>query len=276
MTQVNLPRTAGETGANEWSDVYANDNQIATVVNGQLSNDNLSSSAAIAHSKLANGTSGQLLVANSSGVITATSLGGDVSSVGGTGSVTISDDAISSTKLSDATDAEITAGTKTQSNRAVTADHIRDGVITTTKMAATAWTTYTPTWTATTTNPAIGNGTITDTGAYVQIGKTVHFRLKITMGSTTTFGTGGFYVGLPVAHNHGTESQIGRLHMYDSSSNTRCGGVGYTHSASTSNIFLSYPNATTSQNSLSGITSSAPFTWAASDVLSVTGTYEAA
>lgn len=275
MTQISLPRGSSETGTNEWNDVYSNDNAITTVVNGQLSNDNLDTNAAIAHSKLANGTSGQLLVANSSGVITATSLSGDVSSVGGTGSVTISNDAISSAKLSDATDAEITAGTKTQSNRAVTADHIRDGVITTTKMAATAWTTYTPTWTAST-NPAIGNGTITDTGAYVQIGKTVHFRLKITMGSTTTFGSGGFYVGLPVAHNHGVESQIGRVHLLDSSANSRYTAVAYTHSGSSSSLFLSYINAAASQNTLSGITATAPFTWAASDVLSVTGTYEAA
>lgn len=266
MTQISLPRGSSETGTNEWNDVYSNDNAITTVVNGQLSNDNLDANAAIAHSKLANGTSGQLLVANSSGVITSTSVTGDVT-ISSTGVTTIGNDKVTATQLKDSASVD--------ADRAVTTDHIRDGAVTAAKIAGTAWGSYTPTWTAST-NPAIGNGTITDAGAYVQIGKTVHFRLKITMGSTTTFGSGGFYVGLPVAHNHGVESQIGRVHLLDSSANSRYTAVAYTHSGSSSNLFLSYINAAASQNTLSGITATAPFTWAASDVLSVTGTYEAA
>ena len=63
-----------------------------------------------------------------------------------------------------------------------------------------AWTSYTPSWTGATTNPVIGNGTIT--GAYLQIGKTVLYRIGITIGSTTTMGTGVYYTfSLPMTAN---------------------------------------------------------------------------
>jgi len=58
-----------------------------------------------------------------------------------------------------------------------------------------AWVSYTPTWTASTTNPAIGNGTIT--GFYTQIGKTVTAVIEVVAGSTTTFGSGRYSFSLP-------------------------------------------------------------------------------
>lgn len=62
--------------------------------------------------------------------------------------------------------------------------------------AQTAWTAYTPGWAASTTAPAIGNGTIT--GKYKQIGKTVFFWISIAFGSTTTAGSGSYQFGFPV------------------------------------------------------------------------------
>jgi len=62
------------------------------------------------------------------------------------------------------------------------------------------WTSYTPTWTSVSgTNPVIGNGTI-DAG-YRRIGNVVDFWLRLTAGSTTTFGTGSYALSLPVAAN---------------------------------------------------------------------------
>lgn len=61
--------------------------------------------------------------------------------------------------------------------------------------AQSAWTAYTPTWTAATTNPAVGNGTIT--GRYKLIGKTAWATVNITFGSTTTAGSGVYTFGLP-------------------------------------------------------------------------------
>lgn len=60
-----------------------------------------------------------------------------------------------------------------------------------------AWTTYTSTITATTTNPALGNGTIE--AAYSQQGKTVTVSIALTIGSTTTRGVGYWMFSLPVA-----------------------------------------------------------------------------
>ncbi|MFI8531809.1 hypothetical protein ACIGMX_16405 [Streptomyces aquilus] len=59
-----------------------------------------------------------------------------------------------------------------------------------------AWTSYTPTWTSTSTAPAIGNGTLT--GRYMKIGRTVIVEINLIAGGTTTFGTGNYSFSLPV------------------------------------------------------------------------------
>lgn len=58
-----------------------------------------------------------------------------------------------------------------------------------------AWTAYTPTWTAATTAPAIGNGSLQ--GYYNLVGKTLDVRIYMLCGSTTTFGSGGYSWSLP-------------------------------------------------------------------------------
>jgi hypothetical protein len=63
-----------------------------------------------------------------------------------------------------------------------------------------AWISYTPVWTANSVNPVIGNGTIE--GYYKVIGKTCFVRGNIAMGSTTTFGSGEWYVSMPFTASH--------------------------------------------------------------------------
>jgi hypothetical protein len=60
-----------------------------------------------------------------------------------------------------------------------------------------AWNSYTPVWTAATTNPAIGDGTLT--GRYAVVGKVCHFTTFAAFGSATTYGSGGYSLSLPVA-----------------------------------------------------------------------------
>jgi hypothetical protein len=84
------------------------------------------------------------------------------------------------------------------------------GLITGTGTSLGAWTAYTPTWTTSATPPSLGNGTIV--GAYCQIGKIVHFRILLTLGSTSTVGTGGWALTLPVTarslnHDFGVTGQ---------------------------------------------------------------------
>ncbi len=101
MTQATLPNL-NQTGVNEWSDVEGNDVALRNVINGQLQNDNLASNAAIAHSKLANATAGQLLIANASGVITATTMSGDAT-LSSSGALTIANQAVTNAKIADGT-----------------------------------------------------------------------------------------------------------------------------------------------------------------------------
>jgi hypothetical protein len=55
--------------------------------------------------------------------------------------------------------------------------------------------TYNPVWTATTTNPTIGNGTLA--GKYLVMGRLVFSSIKIIAGSTTDRGSGTYRVSLP-------------------------------------------------------------------------------
>lgn len=60
-----------------------------------------------------------------------------------------------------------------------------------------AWNSYTPTWTSSGTAPALGNGTLV--GKYAVIGRTYVVSIKITMGPSTTYGTGNYSFALPVS-----------------------------------------------------------------------------
>lgn len=59
-----------------------------------------------------------------------------------------------------------------------------------------SWSSYTPTWTGSGSNPAIGNGTMV--GYMRKVGRTVEVRIAQTMGSTTTYGTGEFRWTIPL------------------------------------------------------------------------------
>lgn len=80
------------------------------------------------------------------------------------------------------------------------ADAVRDVV----DSLEAGWTAFTPVWTGATTNPAIGNAVLV--GRYKRIGKTIFYRVAITMGTTTTYGSGQYSLSLPfTAHASGTQ-----------------------------------------------------------------------
>jgi len=133
------------------------------------------------------------------------------------------------------------------------------------------WTSYVPTWDNTTTNPVIGNGSLT--GAYSAAGKLIHFRLELRIGSTTTLGTGaGWTFGLPVQPKALTMWQpIGHSLANDVSAlATAIGQAGV--AAGASGFIVRTPAAASS----STYSQAAPWTWATGDTLCVVGTYEAA
>jgi len=134
----------------------------------------------------------------------------------------------------------------------------------------TAWTTYTPTWTATTTNPTLGNGTLT--GHYKQIGKTVFVRVKLSWGSTTTGGSGDWRFSLPVtaASADGIQfpcTMFNGVHWYEGTVNGT-----YANNTTYSAIIAQAGNQAHSD----GVNATSPFNWGSADSLQFNGSYEAA
>lgn len=60
------------------------------------------------------------------------------------------------------------------------------------------WVNYTPTWTAATTNPVVGNGTWSSWWQWCGR-KTINVDVQLTIGSTTTFGSGVWRFSLPAS-----------------------------------------------------------------------------
>lgn len=125
---------------------------------------------------------------------------------------------------------------------------------------------YTTTWDAVTTSPALGNGSLA--AAYSQQGKKVQYRIVLTMGSTTTYGSGAFTFTLPVATTLlATHAPVGIATLFDSSANTV-----YTRNAmllNTTTIVLRDQGGTT-------INATTPVTTANGDRISIIGSYEIA
>lgn len=131
---------------------------------------------------------------------------------------------------------------------------------------ASAWATFTPSWVSST-NPAIGNGTIL--GRYKAIGKTTLFNIEITWGSTTTGGAGTWLVGLPVIPAIATSpGQAFSAHAIDASASTRYVLGCELDNANRVRLFNS--------GTANFATATVPMTWATSDILRISGTYESA
>lgn len=64
------------------------------------------------------------------------------------------------------------------------------------------WKTFTPTLTASTTDPNIGTTGSVQTSRYMQLGKTVIYQGIIKFGSGSSTGNGSYYISLPVAANN--------------------------------------------------------------------------
>jgi hypothetical protein len=134
----------------------------------------------------------------------------------------------------------------------------------------TGWTAYTPVWTATSTNPVIGNGTIT--GAYKIIGKTCFVRVKLVIGTTTTTGTGPWEFSLPVSASTSDGIQF-PCSMLDNGFAWYQGIINGTYTGATgkSSIIAQSPGGF---NSSEAVTAVHPFTWGSTDSLMFNGSYE--
>lgn len=142
-----------------------------------------------------------------------------------------------------------------------------------------AWTAYTPTWGSAATAPAIGNGSLT--GQYIQLGKVVIFAAMITMGTTSTFGTGQWTLTLPVAARTGAPEQTFHIRCSPTAGANPGSYIGQStlHTASSTVVDLQSQNpGGTPFVQLAAIGGANPSNWAATsaNTLRMWGTYEAA
>ncbi|MEU8379786.1 hypothetical protein [Streptosporangium sp. NPDC048865] len=128
-----------------------------------------------------------------------------------------------------------------------------------------AWTSYTPTWTGATTNPSLGNGTLVAAYKRSDQSKSVYVRLRLVAGTTTTYGTGAWLFSLPSGLPPAAIQSLGGF-LLDNSTVNRYAVSAYLTAAN--GIERIAYNGTT------GLTGLAPFTWAVSDSLMLSGVYE--
>jgi hypothetical protein len=134
----------------------------------------------------------------------------------------------------------------------------------------TSWNSYTPVWTAASSNPVIGNGSIE--GWYKVIGKTCFVRGNIVMGTTTTFGSGEWYVSMPFTASH-ADAILMSANLLDNTSawyNAVVNGAraGFNYKAP-----LQYQAVSGTAND---VNATQPFTWASTDRFLWNGSYEIA
>lgn len=122
---------------------------------------------------------------------------------------------------------------------------------------------YTPTWTAASVNPTLGNGSLS--GQYVKTGKRVDFTFVLSIGSTTTLGTGVWYFSLPAIPSTVFRWQAVGSCLVSGVANYVL--VGTTLDDGTARLIL------TSDNSGNNVGPAIPAAWTTGSNLYVSGTY---
>jgi hypothetical protein len=130
------------------------------------------------------------------------------------------------------------------------------------------WISYTPTWNADITNPAIGNGSLE--GGYRRIGGQIDFWIRLVAGSTTTFGSGAYSLGLPVGSVDTTYNFGYSASILDAGVAWYVNYYGQGASAGLNLRFYLYSSAGAAWQA------SAPFTFGNNDQVYVQGSYRVA
>lgn len=124
---------------------------------------------------------------------------------------------------------------------------------------------YTPVWTAASVNPAIGDGTIA--GWYSRQGNIITATIAVSMGSTTTFGTGEYSFSLPVATTVTGRNFTGSVQALDLLTAYRAGSCLLAPGVDTDTVKCFGDGGGTAYSP------TVPHTWADGDTLNITITY---
>lgn len=134
-------------------------------------------------------------------------------------------------------------------------------------LTAPDWVTYVPSWTASSVNPAIGNGTLTGRYRRSEGEDMVHAEIRIAAGSTTTFGTGFWSVSLGVTPSTSSQNAMTQPAVVIDAS------TGNTYPC-TGRIFGGLLVIGTPTGPL--VTATVPMAWTTSDELHISCFYEPA
>lgn len=146
------------------------------------------------------------------------------------------------------------------------AQNMQDIADTLDTLLGSAWTTYTPT----TTNVTLGNGTIT--GRHQKVGKTVIMWARLTAGTTTTFtGTPGF--SLPFTASAEIRRSMFRVEIADAS--PLAGYIGAA-AVTTTRVDLQVINTAGTYATTTAVSATVPIAIATGDTYEVFGVYQAA
>lgn len=164
------------------------------------------------------------------------------------------------------------------SGAAIDGSKLADATVTNAKLSTAAgevgaaWASVTPTLTASSSDPTIGNSTIS--GWWTRVGKTVTYRARLVIGSTFSVGSGSYRFSLPVAagSNQALNSSpmVSGVIVDVSAPETGliCGGKLIT--TTTLEVFAA------KAGSISNLQSAYPFAWATGDTIEFTVIYEGA
>lgn len=137
-----------------------------------------------------------------------------------------------------------------------------------------AWSSWIPTWT----NVTTGNGVVVAT--YIQIGKTVSFKLRFTLGSSSSVGSGNTNFTLPVTATTNIGTQFVPIYGGSSYFNASTGAVfqGSVAYDSSTTAALQSILASGTYTNYDSVNSSKPFAeaFATGDIIYAGGSYEAA
>jgi hypothetical protein len=128
------------------------------------------------------------------------------------------------------------------------------------------WVDYTPTLTASTTNPT----NWTQDARWTRIGDVGIVRFRLMAGASMTAGSGTYRIALPANGNTSPVAGVGTALIYDAS--TGATRLGELRVADTAYLTIGYP--ATWGGALATVTHAAPWTWAADDQIRGTFTYE--
>ncbi len=145
-----------------------------------------------------------------------------------------------------------------------------DALIGGTGSLATAWTSWTPSWT----NLTVGNGTY-NYAKYRQIGKTVFFAIDFSFGTTTSVAGNPLSLTLPINRSSVWGTGIFNCMFSDTGTAAYPGAIN-TNSSDASLIIVRPVNTAGTYGSVAEVTSTVPFTWGSTDRIQVSGVYEGA